>query len=406
MSIQYCAGPEKAPGLDPVADILIILGDYWPVGNTEAFVTRLVSLLERGWKHVVYVSGVLEADRLEYEAAVDYLWQLDAKLDNFHFLHNTHVDLAEYKMRIFGTPLFTDMAANLDMDTEEGQTALCTALPINAWTNVTNEAFGLPAEGVPEDHELLPHQNITEATDGTKHLVVRLTNLWWMKAHQTARAALGNAIIDSTALPEDWAFVVATHYQPSPLLDDEKLASDEKIAALAHLRFCTQLPLEQYARLSNRPIVWLYAQALEYGRANTGVTSLDSAFIFQGTPSTYMPGQEAHVLDLLQLPAGTSAQAADLDAAVAAAQAAAGSTGKGVGEGAMAEDEVTPEAEAAFEARMQAALAGEGEGSDNDDLTPGELMTMEEYVLAIRETGKTLNPCDFDAGREGGDAGV
>ena len=71
MSIQFCAGPEMKPGLVCVGDILLILGDFWPVVEREEFVDKVVRLCAAGWPYVFYVPGITESTGLEYEVVVE-----------------------------------------------------------------------------------------------------------------------------------------------------------------------------------------------------------------------------------------------------------------------------------------------------------------------------------------------
>ncbi len=307
MSIQFCAGPEMKPGLVCVGDILLILGDFWPVVEREEFVDKVVRLCAAGWPYVFYVPGITESTGLEYEVVVDFLMNLEEKLDNFHLLYNCAVDMPEYKMRIFGTPLFTDMGYEENEHTVRGKEILGKFLSVNAMTSTTNHMFGIEKGAEPEKGQMY-----SEDADGKKHITLPLSKYWWKMNHRECRSALANAVTDaSSTLPDDWTFIVATHWQPSELLDrpTEAGSAQEKQGvpvSSESLRYSVNYPLRAYTRQMDRPFVWFYAQALVHGRSKTGIPAIDEKIVFYGTPSAYQPGNEQHVIDIHQLGGASS----------------------------------------------------------------------------------------------------
>lgn len=362
MSIQYAAGAvvDYETGkmkIERVADILILLGDFCPVGIPEVFVNMLVPLCvgENAWKHVVYVMGIREADRLEYETVVTYLEDVESKIPNLHFLHNSSLDLEEFKLRIFGSPLFTDMVYDTKPSTSAGRKTLGEFLQIPTTTATTNEEFDVEME---YDADGLPKKGIlySETPEGEKRRVLPLSKYWWYENHNVSRAALNVAIMDAQDLPEDWLFVVATHWQPSHLLDLEQRTSKPPPVASDSLRYSVNLPLRRYVRSMDRPLVWFYAQAQHYGRAQTGIRPVDDKMVFFGTPSCFVEGSERQVIDLYMLSREESAVMDQVDEVAAQKHAASGENGR-PHVYSEAENAVVPMSEEEYEARMAAAGA-------------------------------------------------
>lgn len=307
MSFQYFAGSyrsEKAPGVQPKADYLIMLGNQGRANDLylEAF---LHNICERGWKRVFYIPGSLEAIGGDYENVMEALHKIQKDIPKLTVLVNEAYDLEEEGIRVYGTPLFTDFAHEhkYNSDTSEDvPEALRTSLPYNIHTRLTNRAFGYETDSPVEGEDMIIGH------DGENpQLSLPVTALWWECKYEEAVAKLMAAI--SQAYEDDMAFIVATHWQPTVLLDPSLPSGEERAVDTQSLRYSVNhLPLRTFARIySDRAFLWFYGTALYHGAATTGVPAIDKVIRFYGTPNEYLPAVNAHIVDLVTFPAPSPA---------------------------------------------------------------------------------------------------